>query len=196
MDLLEISRQRVHDGFAYSNVKLTNNINPGSYSILFEIFGYNGSNIITDGHNDHLLFYNVEGDPIINDFIHDWFSNYAKAYVIFNNSKRDVDITLQFRYYGSSNSNFKFLFFSRCVKGVQKTSFDHSVFNVPDVQDNHMILYFENLNLNGNLIVGLGDPKYLDSATNKNMSTLKIFDKILPLLIKLINHTWMGKKER
>ena len=30
-----------------------------------------------------------------------------------------------------------------------------------------MILYFENLNLNGNLIVGLGDPKYLDSATNK-----------------------------
>ena len=90
-----------------------------------------------------------------------------KAYIIFNNSKRDVDITLQFRYYGSSNSNFKFLFFSRCVKGVQKTGFDHTVFNVHDVQDNHKILYFENLNLNGNLIDGLGDPKHLDSATNK-----------------------------
>ena len=35
LDLLEISRQGVHDGFAYSNVKLTNNINPGTYSILF-----------------------------------------------------------------------------------------------------------------------------------------------------------------
>ena len=99
MDLLEISRQGVHDGFAYSNVKLTNNINPGTYSILFEIFCHNGSNIVTDGQNDRLLFYNVEGDPIINDFNHDWFSNYAKAYIIFNNSKRDVDITLQFRYY-------------------------------------------------------------------------------------------------
>ena len=114
-----------------------------------------------------ILFYNVEGDPIINDFNPDWFSNYAKAYIIFNNSKRDVDITLQFRYYGSSNSNFKFLFFSRYVKGVQKTGFDHAVFNVLDVQDNHKILYFENLNLNGNLIDGLGDPIHLDSATNK-----------------------------
>ena len=146
---------------------MTNNVDPGTYSIFFEIFGYNGSNIVTDGDSDRLLFYNVEGDPIISDFSHDWFSNYAKAYIIFNNSKKDVGITLQFRYYGSSNSNFKFLFFSRCVKGVQKTSFDHAVFNVPDVQDNHMILYFENLNLNGNLIDGLGDPVHLDSATNK-----------------------------
>ena len=167
LDLLEISRQDVHDGFAYSNVKLTNNINPGTYSILFEIFGYNGSNIVTDRDSDRLLFYNVEGDPIISDFSHDWFSNYAKSYIIFNNSKIDVGITLQFRYYGSSNSNFKFLFFSRCVKGVQKTGFDHDLFNVPDVQDNHKILYFENLNLNGNLIDGLGDPVHLDSATNK-----------------------------
>ena len=154
LDLLEISRQGVKDGFAYSNVKLTNNVDPGTYSILFEIFGYNGSNIVTDGDSDRLLFYDVEGDPIISDFSHDWFSNYAKAYIIFNNSKKDVGITLQFRYYGSSNSNFKFLFFSRCVKGVQKTDFDHTLFNVPDVQDNHKILYFENLNLNGNFIDG------------------------------------------
>ena len=101
------------------------------------------------------------------DFSHDWFSNYDKSYIIFNNSKKDVSITLQFRYYGSSNSNFKFPFFSRCVKGVQKTGFNHSLFNVPDVQDNHKIIYFETLNLNGNLIDGLGDPVHLDSATNK-----------------------------
>ena len=167
LDLLEISRQDVKDGFAYSNIKLTNNLNPGTYSILFEIFGYNGSNVVSDGDSDRLLFFNVEGDPAIPDFDHEWFSNYAKAYIIFNNSKRDVEITLQFRYYGSSNSNFKFLFFSRCVKGVQKTGFDHTIFNGIDVQDNHNILYFENLNLNGNLINGLGDPIHLDSATNK-----------------------------
>ena len=125
------------------------------------------SNIVSDGDSDRLFFFNVEGDPAIPDFDHEWFSNYAKAYIIFNNSKRDVEITLQFRYYGSSNSNFKFLFFSRCVKGVQKTGFDHTIFNVIDVQDNHNILYFENLNLNGNLINGLGDPIHLDSATNK-----------------------------
>ena len=53
------------------------------------------------------------------------------------------------------------------LKVVQKTGFDHALFNVPDVQDNHKILYFENLNLNGNLIDGLGDPVHLDSATNK-----------------------------
>ena len=57
LDLLEISRQGVQDGFAYSNVKLTNNIDLGTYSILFEIFGYNGSNIVTDGDSDRLLFY-------------------------------------------------------------------------------------------------------------------------------------------
>ena len=53
------------------------------------------------------------------------------------------------------------------IKGKQSTSFNHTIFNVNDVQDNHTILYFENLNLNGNLIDGLGDPVHLDSATNK-----------------------------
>ena len=53
------------------------------------------------------------------------------------------------------------------IKGKQSTSFDHTIFNVRDVQDNHKILYFENLNLNGNLLEGLGDPVHLDSATNK-----------------------------
>ena len=50
-------------------MKLTNNINPGTYSILFEIFGYNGTNIVTDGDSDRLLFFNIEGDPIISDSV-------------------------------------------------------------------------------------------------------------------------------
>ena len=60
----------------------------------------------------------------------------------------------------------RFLFYSRVIKGKQSTSFDHTIFNVSD-DDNHKILYFENLNLNGNLIDGLGDPVDLANATNK-----------------------------
>ena len=70
------------------------------------------------------------------------------------------------------------------VKSIQSTSFDHTIFNVNDVQDNHTILYFENLNLNGNLINGLGAPVHLDSATNKqyvdttnSMQDIAIADK-------------------
>ena len=62
-------------------------------------------------------------------------------------------------------------------KGKQSTSFDHTIFNVLDVQDNHKILYFENLNLNGYLIDGLGDPEHLDSATNKKYVDIAIADK-------------------
>ena len=167
LDLLEISRQGVKDGFAYSDVKLTNNIDLGTYSILFEIFGYNGSNIVTDGDSDRLLPYNVEGDARISDFSHDWFSNYAKSYIIFNNSKRDVEITLQFRYYGSSNSNFKFLFFSRCVKGIQRTSFDHRLFNVKSTDFSGTILYFEPINMNNEKIINLAHPTDSKGAATK-----------------------------
>ena len=54
------------------------------------------------------------------------------------------------------------------IKGKQSTSFDHTIFNVRDVQDNHTILYFENLNLKGNLIDGLSDPVANYNAANKN----------------------------
>ena len=87
-------------------------------------------------------------------------------------------IKLQLKYFGSQyNKNIRFLFYSRVVKGKQSTSFNHIIFNVSDVVDNHTILYFENLNLNGNLIDGLGDPVYLDSATNKKYVDVAIADK-------------------
>ena len=53
------------------------------------------------------------------------------------------------------------------IKGTQSTSFNHNIFNVSDVDDNHEILYFENLNLNGNLINGLGNPTDQADAVNK-----------------------------
>ena len=80
---LEAPREGAQSGYAYSTVKLVNNleIDP-NYSILFEIFGYDGTNIVTDGDSDRLLFTNVTGNANIIDFSHDWFSNYAKSYII------------------------------------------------------------------------------------------------------------------
>ena len=167
-ELLEAPREGAQSGYAYSTVKLVNNleIDP-NYSILFEIFGYDGTNIVTDGDSDRLLFKNVTGNANIIDFSHDWFSNYAKAYIIFNSSKRDVNISIQFRYYGSSNSNFKFLFFSRCVKGIQRTSFDHRLFNVKSTDFSGTILNFEPINMNNEKIINIGNPTDKKDAVNK-----------------------------
>ena len=167
-ELLEAPREGAQSGYAYSTVRLVNNleIDP-NYSIVFEIFGYDGTNIVTDGDSDRLLVTNVTGNANIIDFSHDWFSNYAKAYIIFNSSKRYVNIRLQFRYYGSSNSNFKFLFFSRCVIGIQRTSFDHRLFNVKSTDSSGTILNFEPINMNNEKIINLGKPTDSKDAVNK-----------------------------
>ena len=167
-ELLEAPREGAQSGYAYSTVRLVNNleIDP-NYSIVFEIFGYDGTNIVTDGDSDRLLVTNVTGNANIIDFSHDWFSNYAKAYIIFNSSKRDVNIRLQFRYYGSSNSNFKFLFFSRCAKGIQRTSFDHRLFNVKSTDSSGTILNFEPINMNNEKIINIGKPTDSKDAVNK-----------------------------
>ncbi|CAH3150419.1 unnamed protein product, partial [Pocillopora meandrina] len=108
-------------------------------------------------------------------------SQYTKSIIQFTTDGRagvNDGIKLQLKYFGSQyNKNIRFLFYSRVVKGKQSTSFNHIIFNVSDVVDNHTILYFENLNLNGNLIDGLGDPVYLDSATNKKYVDVAIADK-------------------
>ena len=100
----------------------------------------------------------MEGDSRIINFDHDWFSNYIKGYLVFSNSKNVVNITLQFRYYGSSDSNFKFLFYSRCVKGVQKSGFDHRIFNLKSTDFAGHILYFEPINMNNEKIINIGNP--------------------------------------
>ena len=152
-ELLEAPREGTQSGYAYSTVKLVNNleIDP-NYSIVFEIFGYDGTNIVTDGDSDRLLLTNVTGNANIIDFSHDWFSNYAKS---------------QFRYYGSSNSNFKFLFFSRCVKGIQRTSFDHRLFKVKSTDFSGTILHFEPINMNNEKIINIGNPTDPKDAVNK-----------------------------
>ena len=159
-------------GQAWSSMKLKGNqLESGSYTVIFEIFvlGSSGSFLVDD-----TIIYHVYGDShySINTFNSNKINGqYTRSMIQFTTdggAGADDGIKFQIKYFGSQyNNNIKFLFYSRVIKGSQSTSFNHSIFNVSDVQDNHTILYFENLNLNGNLINGLGNPVDNNDATNK-----------------------------
>ena len=159
-------------GEAWSSMKLKGNqLESGSYTVIFEIFvlGSSGSFLVDD-----TIIYHVYGDShySINTFNSNKINGqYTRSMIQFTTdggAGADDGIKFQIKYFGSQyNNNIKFLFYSRVIKGSQSTSFDHAIFNVSDVQDNHTILYFENLNLNGNLINGLGNPVDNNDATNK-----------------------------
>ena len=111
---------------------------------------------------DETLISQVYGDDHYNiiTFSHQRIDNsYTKAYIQFSSDGQAGQIIFQIRYYGSQyDKNIRFIFHTRVISGKQSTSFNHNIFNVSDVDDNHEILYFENLNLNSNKINGLGNP--------------------------------------
>ena len=159
-------------GEAWSSMKLKGNqLESGSYTVIFEIFviGPNNGFLVDD-----TIIYHVYGDShySITTFNSNKINGqYTRSMIQFTTdgvAGVDDGIKFQIKYFGSQyNNNIKFLFYSRVIKGSQSTSFDHAIFNVSDVQDNHTILYFNNLNLNGNLINGLSDPVDNNDATNK-----------------------------
>ena len=165
-------------GEAWSSMKLKGNqLESGSYTVIFEIFviGSSGGFLVDD-----TIIYHVYGDShySITTFNSNKINGqYTKSIIQFTTDGRagvDDGIKFQIKYFGSQyNKNIKFLFYSRVIKGSQSTSFNHTIFNVSDVQDNHTILYFENLNLNGNLINGLGNPVDNNDATNKTYVDIK-----------------------
>ena len=165
-------------GEAWSSMKLKGNqLESGSYTVIFEIFviGSSGGFLVDD-----TIIYHVYGDShySITTFNSNKINGqYTKSIIQFTTDGRagvDDGIKFQIKYFGSQyNNNIKFLFYSRVIKGSQSTSFDHVIFNVSDVQDNHTILYFNNLNLNGNLINGLGNPVDNNDATNKTYVDIK-----------------------
>ena len=165
-------------GEAWSSMKLKGNqLESGSYTVIFEIFvlGSSGSFLVDD-----TIIYHVYGDShySITTFNSNKINGqYTRSMIQFTTdggAGADDGIKFQIKYFGSQyNNNIKFLFYSRVIKGSQSTSFDHAIFNVSDVQDNHTILYFENLNLNGNLINGLGNPADQDDAANKKYVDLE-----------------------
>ena len=160
-------------GEAWSSMIMKGNqLDSGTYTSILEIFviGPSGRFRVDD-----TIIYQVWGDShyTIITFDSDKISGqYTRSIIQFTTDGGagvDDGIKFQIKYFGSQyNKNIKFLFYSRVVKGKQSTSFDHTIFNVSDVQDNHTILYFENLNINGNFIYGLSDPVKLDNAANKN----------------------------
>ena len=191
-DTYIIEKEGYNTGFsgqAWSSIKMKGNQLPsGSYTSIFEIF------VIGDAGGfrvDDTIIYQVYGDShyTIDTFDSDKIdSQYIKSIIQFTTDGGagvDDGIKFQIKYFGSHyNKNVRFLFYSKVIKGKQSTSFDHTIFNVIDAKDNHMILYFENLNLNGNLIDGLGDPVRLGNATNKKYVTTeiaKISSRLLPL---------------
>ena len=159
-------------GQAWSSMKLKGNqLESGSYTVIFEIFVISPNNLFL---SDDTIIYHVYGDShySITTFNSNKINGqYTRSMIQFTTdggAGADDGIKFQIKYFGSQyNNNIKFLFYSRVIKGSQSTSFDHAIFNVSDVQDNHTILYFENLNLNGNLINGLGNPVDNNDATNK-----------------------------
>ena len=165
-------------GQAWSSMKLKGNkLESGSYTVIFEIFviGTSGGFLVDD-----TIIYHVNGDShySITTFNSNKINGqYTRSMIQFTTDGGagvDDGIKFQIKYFGSQyNKNIKFLFYSRVIKGSQSTSFNHDIFNVSDVDDNHEILYFENLNLNGNLINGLGNPVDNNDATNKTYVDIK-----------------------
>ena len=136
-------------GEAWSSMKLKGNqLESGSYTVIFEIFviGPSGGFLVDD-----TIIYQVWGDShytIItfdSDKINGQYTRSIIQFTTDGGAGADDGIKFQIKYFGSQyNNNIKFLFYSRVIKGSQSTSFDHAIFNVSDVQDNHTILYFKN----------------------------------------------------
>ena len=165
-------------GEAWSSMKLKGNqLESGSYTVIFEIFVISPKNLFL---SDDTIIYHVFDDShySLTTFDSDKINNqYTRSIIQFTTDGKagaDDGIKFQIRYFGGQyNKNIKFLFYSRVIKGSQSTSFNHSIFNVSDVKNNHTILYFENLNINGNLINGLGDPVDNNDAANKTYVAIK-----------------------
>jgi len=170
--LLRVSKEGSDPGFygeAWASLKMTNNLVAGVYTAVFETF----STISTGQLNNETLLQQVNGHGgyKIITFSHDYQTTHSKAFIQFTFDGQPGSITFQIRYYGSSynNSNLNFLFYSRVVAGRQGTAFNHSLFDVNDIQYQNQILYFEGLNLNENKIKGLADPTDDKDGANKKV---------------------------
>ena len=159
-------------GQAWVSLRMTNNLPVGIYTVVFELFsGISDSSGGVTQLNNGTLLQQVHGDANykIITFSHDYQTTYSKAVIQFNSNGQAGEITFQIRYYGSSynNSTLNFVFFSRVLAGRQGPAFDHALFDVDDVQLTNQILYFEDVNLNGNKIKNIAQPTEDDDGANK-----------------------------
>ena len=152
---------------------MTNNLPAGVYTVVFETFSaiYDIFNNSLTQLNDETLLQQVHGDANykIITFTHDYQTTHSKAVIQFTSNGQAGEITFQIRYYGSSYTNLalNFFFFSRVFAGRQGPAFNHALFDVNDVQFQNQILYFEDVNLNGNQIKGVAAPSEEKDGVNK-----------------------------
>ena len=152
---------------------MTNNLAAGVYTVVFETFSaiYNIFTGSITQLNDETLLQQVHGDDNykIITFSHDYQTTHSKAVIQFTSNGKAGEITFQIRYYGSNYTNLalNFFFFSHVITGRHNTVFDHALFDVDDVQLTNQILYFEDVNLNGNKIKNIAHPTEDEDGANK-----------------------------
>ena len=160
-------------GQAWVSLKMTNNLAAGVYTAVFETFSaiYNIFTGNITQLNDETLLQQVHGDDNykIITFSHDYQTTHSKAVIQFTSNGQAGEITFQIRYYGSNYTNLdlNFFFFSRVIVGRQGTAFDHALFDVDDVQLTNQILYFDDVNLDGNKIKNIASPTEDEDGANK-----------------------------
>ena len=118
---------------------MRNNLPSSTYTAVFETFSAtipSFSNITIL--NNETLTQQTDGDNNyrIITFSDDYQTTHTKAFMQFSSNGQAGDITFQIRYYGSSYdySSLRFLFYSRVIAGRVGTSFDHTIFDVDDIQ--------------------------------------------------------------
>ena len=156
-------------GEAWFDLKMTNTLESGTYTVVFEIF----PSIFEKGtiyhENNEVLLQSVHGDSNfqIITFSHDWQSHsggnipHSKAYIQFNSNDGSGTINFQIRYYGSNyaDSRLTMFFFARTLKGKHDDTFNHDIFDIREGQgSNDQFLFFEDINMNDNRIYGLPLP--------------------------------------
>ena len=197
-------------GEAWFDLKMTNTLGSGTYTVVFEIFPTLLDNGTLYYQNNEVLLQSVHGDSNfqIITFSHDWQSNsggnipHSKAYIQFNSDGGSGTINFQIRYYGSNyaDSRLTIFFFARTMRGKHDDTFNHDIFDLREGQGyNDQFLVFENININDNRIYSLPLPtgpqqprtkEYVDDNTlllsggnmkgNIDMSGNRIYSLPLP----------------
>ena len=173
-----VKKQSFNSGFggqAWVSLKMTNSLPAGVYTVVFETFAATyivSQNSITQQKlNSETLLQQVHGDAnyTIITFTHDFQTTHSNAIIQFTSNGKPGEITFEIRYYGPSynNSTLNFLFFSRVIAGRQSTAFNHSIFDVDDVQLANQILYFDDVNLNDNKLKNIANPTEDEDGANK-----------------------------
>ena len=175
-------------GEAWFDLKMTNTLESGTYTVVFEIYPTLFDKGTLYHQNNEVLLQSVHGDQNfqIITFSHDWQSNsggnipHSKAYIQFNSNGESGTINFQIRYYGSNyaDSRLTIFFFARTLKGKHDDTFNHDIFDIREGQgSNDQFLFFEDINMNDNRIYGLPLPTGPQQPATKKY----VDDNALPL---------------